>query len=110
MKLLSMITGLLLSTSIHAADKQISIPSDPKAVYFVLEKSGSGDERTIVTKRVGPSGASYSKRLYNCANNTVKYLGEGDTLAQMAASKPDPQMGPIVVQSIAYFIGLEACK
>lgn len=110
MKLLPLITGLLVSTSIYAADKQLSVPSDSKAIYFVLEKGGSGAERSIVTKRVGPSGTSFSKRLYNCTDNTVKYLGEGDSLAEMAASKPDPKMGPIVPQSISYYIGLEACK
>lgn len=63
-----------------AAEKQLSVPSDPKAQYFVLEKGGKGAERTIVTKRVGPSGISYSKRLYNCKNRTVKYLGTGDSM------------------------------
>ena len=110
MKLFLVVLSLVVSVSVFAAEKPLIVPSDPKAKFFVLEKEGSGAERTIVTKRVGPSGSSYSKRLYNCKNRTVKYLGTGDSLAEMDSSKPDPSMGPIVKGSIAYFVGLEACK
>ena len=37
MKLLPLITGLLISPSIYATDTQVSVPSDSKAIYFVLE-------------------------------------------------------------------------
>lgn len=110
MKFQLVFLSLVISASALAAEKLLSVPSDPKAQFFVLEKGGSGAERTIVTKRVGPSGTSYSKRLYDCKNNTVKYLGSGDSLAEMASSEPDPKMGPIVEGSIAYYVGLEACK
>lgn len=86
-----------------------TVPSDAKANFYVLEKGGQGNERTIVTKRAGPSGISYSKRLYNCADHTVKYLGTGDSLAAMAVSAADPAMVPIVEGSIAYYVGLQAC-
>lgn len=104
------VLSLVVSLPVFAAEKPLSVPSDPKAQFFVLEKGGSGAERTIVTKRVGPSGTSYSKRLYNCNNNSVKYLGTGDSLAAMTSSKSDPNMGPIVQGSIAYYVGIEACK
>lgn len=91
-------------------EKAFNVPSDSKAQFFVLEKGGSGSKRTIVTKRVSSSGTSYSKRLYNCENNTVKYLGTGDSLAEMTASKADQNMAPIVQSSIAYYVGLEACS
>lgn len=102
--------SLLVAASATAAEAPLAVPSDSKAQFFVLEKGGKGVERTIVTKRVGSSGTSYSKRLYNCKDNTVKYLGSGDTLAAMGSSKPDPNMGPIVQGSIAYFVGQQACK
>ena len=102
--------SLFIAASAIAAEKPLSVPSDPKAQFFVLEKGGSGTQRTIVTKRVGPSGIGYSKRLYNCTDSTVKYLGTGDSLAAMVASKADPNMGPIVQGSIAYYVGVEACK
>lgn len=110
MKHIVVAASLFFSTSVSAAEHSLTVPSDPRAQYFVLEKGGSGAERTIVIKRVGPSGISYSKRLYNCANSTAKYLGTGDTLSEMASSRPAASMGPIVQESIAYYVGLEACK
>ncbi|RMP59131.1 hypothetical protein ALQ18_02160 [Pseudomonas marginalis pv. marginalis] len=93
------------------ADEQaLSVPSDSKAHYSVLQKDASGNQRTITTKREGPSGVSYSKRLYNCSQSTVKYLGSGDTIKQMKASKPDALMATIVPGSIAYYVGAEACR
>jgi hypothetical protein len=102
----------LLATAVaaQAADKPFKIPTDAKAKYWVLEMGGQWPNRTIVTKRVGSSGTSYSKRLYDCANSTVKYLGSGDTLADMANSKPDKKMAPIVPESIADYVGRRACK
>jgi hypothetical protein len=88
----------------------LSVPSDPRASYFVLEKDRNGSQSVIVTKRVGSSGTSYSKRLYSCSDGTVKYLGTGDSLDAMSKSMPDPNMGPIVEGSITYYVGLEACN
>ncbi|HDG8091882.1 TPA: hypothetical protein PCO36_000418 [Klebsiella oxytoca] len=88
----------------------ISIPTDSKAKYTIIDKSMNGSMATITTKREGPSGTSYSQRLYDCTAWTVKYLGDGDTLEQMKASKPDEGMSSIVDNSIAYYIGQRACK
>ncbi|PPT49564.1 hypothetical protein XarbCFBP8147_13025 [Xanthomonas arboricola] len=98
------------STTTHANERPLTVPTDAKATYAILQVGGKFPIRTIVTKRIGSSGTSYSKRIYNCSNNTVKYLGTGDTLSDMARSKPDPNMGPIVAQSIADYVGREACK
>lgn len=98
------------STIPAEAKNTLSIPSDPGVQYVVLEKKSNGAERTIVTKRIGTSGASYSTRLFDCSKNTFKYLGDGDTIAEMNSSKPDTSMGPIIKESITYYIGLEACK
>ncbi len=110
MRICSVLLALALPTTVLAAEKPLHIPSDAKASYLVLEKGGSGSQRTIVTKRTGSSGTSYSKRLYDCSNGTVKYLGSSDSLEGMKRSKPDPKMGPIVEGSIAYYVGLEACR
>lgn len=101
---------LLYSASALATETPLIVPSDAKAKFYILEKGGSGSERTIVTKRVGPSGTGYSKRLYNCNDKTVKYLGTGDSLEEMGKSNPDPKVSPIVQGSIAFYVGLEACK
>lgn len=111
MKHLSLATALFVaSMAAHSAETPLIVPTDAKAQYTILEIGGKFPNRTIVTKRVGSSGTSYSKRLYNCSNNTVKYLGTGDTLAEMANSKPNPNMAPIVSQSIADYVGRQACK
>ncbi|HBM2966994.1 hypothetical protein [Klebsiella michiganensis] len=92
------------------ASEEMRIPTDPKATYIILEKDMNGSMATITTMRKGPSGASYSQRLYDCTAWTVKYLGDGDTLDKMKASKPDEGMSSIVDNSIAYYIGQRACK
>ena len=87
----------------------VSIPSDAAAQYFILERGGTPAMPTLLTRRVGPSGTSYSKRVFDCAARTVKYLGNGDTLAELATSAPDPDMGPLVEGSIADVLSQKAC-
>jgi hypothetical protein len=88
----------------------LPVPSDPGAQYTVIYKDSVGNERTIITKRTSTVGTSYSKRLYNCSAGTAMYLGNGGTLAEMKASRADRQMTPVNQGSIAYYVGLEACK
>jgi hypothetical protein len=109
-RLVIAIALLVTSAVARSAETPLTVPTDAKAKYSILEIGGKFPNRTIVTKRVGSSGTGYSKRLYNCSNNTVKYLGTGDTLADMAGSKPDVSMAPIVSMSIADYVGREACK
>lgn len=91
----------------------IDVPSD-SAKYFILEKkikvNNNKNHRTIVAKRVGSSGITYTKRLYDCKNNKFKVLQEGDTLEQMKSAKTiESQMSDILSGSIVYHIGVEAC-
>ncbi|EIX9519321.1 hypothetical protein ACWA9T_001889 [Klebsiella pneumoniae] len=109
MKKLALVLMLTIAFSAASATT-ISIPTDSKAKYTIIDKSLNGSMATITTMREGPSGTSYSQRLYDCTSWTVKYLGDGDTLEQMKASKPDEGMSPIVDNSIAYYIGQRACK
>ena len=95
---------------VFAAEIPISVPSDTKAQYFVLERDTKGNKRKITTKRIGPSGTSYSQRLVNCSAHTAKYLGDGETLEGMRTSKPDVNMGPIVQGSITFYIAEAACR
>lgn len=108
-KIVFLVLSSIVSFNVFASGV-VSVPTDSKASYVVLEKSRNGDMVTITTKREGPSGTSYSKRLYNCKAWTVKYLGNGDTLEQMNSSAPDPHMAPIVDKSIAYYIGQQGCR
>ncbi|WP_040903933.1 hypothetical protein [Yokenella regensburgei] len=101
--------GAILSFNVLAANV-VSVPTDTKASYTILDKTRNGDIATITTKREGPSGVSYSKRQYDCNAWTVKYLGDGESIEQMNSSAPDPNMAPIVDRSIAYYIGQKACQ
>ena len=89
---------------------RFSVPSDNKAKYFIIEMGGSRNEPTITTKRVGSSGESYSKRIYNCSKNTVRYLGTGSTLREMKISKSEEKMMPVIYKSIAYYVGKKVCN
>lgn len=108
-KFIILAVGATVSFNVFASEV-FTVPTDSKASYTVLEKTRSGDMATITTKREGPSGMSYSKRLYDCKASTVKYLGSGDTIKQMNNSAADPNMAPIIDRSIAYYVGQKACR
>lgn len=110
MRKLLLLSFTMLSFSALAGANQIQVPTDSNATYTLLEKGSQGSLRTITTKREGPSGVSFSQRIYDCDLSEVKYLGSGDTLEEMQNSQPDPNMAPIVSESIAYYLGKEACK
>lgn len=93
-----------------AGETPISVPTDSKAKYFLLEKSEANGKVTIVTKRIGSLGTSYSKRLVDCNNKTFMYLGEGDSLEEMKKSKPDTKMSPLAPGSISTYVANAACK
>jgi hypothetical protein len=110
MKFYLAVLSLTLATTVLAAELPVDVPAEPNTQFFILEKGDAGPERIIVVKHVGPSGTSYSKRLYNCINNTDKYLGGGHSLVQMDESRPEINMRPIIEGSIAYYLAIEACK
>ncbi|MBI2278187.1 MAG: hypothetical protein HYU74_12605 [Dechloromonas sp.] len=93
-----------------AEGSPLAVPSDASAKYWLMYKdTGKSPIRTIVTRRVGSSGTSWSRRQYNCADYTVRYLGTGDTREQMDKSKPDQKMTNVLPGAIADHIGREAC-
>lgn len=101
---------LMFSAATCAYEWPLGIPSDTKAQYFILEIGGKWPGRTVITKRTASAGTSYSKRFYDCLNSSVKYLGNGATLDAMARSRPEEAMAPVVPQSVADYVGREACK
>lgn len=102
--------ALIANINVFANEIPLSIPSDPKANYSVIKQEGSASMPIITTKRLGRSGISYSKRIFNCKDKTTKYLGTGESLIEMDRSSPDPKFGPIVSGSIAYYQWIFACK
>jgi hypothetical protein len=103
--------GLIASAGqVSAKEVLLSVPTDASAQYYILEKSEANGRVTIVTKRVGSSGTSYSKRLVDCGNKTFMYVGTGDSLEEMKKSKPDTKMSVLVPGSISSFVAGAACK
>lgn len=101
---------LMFSAATSAYEWPLGIPSDAKSQYFILEIGGKWPGRTVITKRTGADGTNYSKRFYDCLNGSMKYLGNGATLDDMARSKPDQDMAPVAPRSVADYVGREACK
>lgn len=93
-----------------SAPRLISVPTDASARYYLLKRSGTSTRPILVTKRVGSSGTSYSRREFDCAAHTFRYLGDGDSIEEMNASTPDAEMSPLVDGSISDYIGRVACS
>lgn len=105
----------LLKNGEDSSITEFNVPSDSNSKYFILDKGNVKDPNNnnisiIITKRVGLNGLTYSARAYNCKENTVRYLATGDSMEAMKKSKINEEMSPIVKESIAYYIGIEACR
>jgi len=101
-------TGEASSSAVQGI--RIDIPSDPKATYFVIEKSGTPPLVVLTTKRVGPSGTSYTTREFNCVVRTAKDLADGDSLAEFRSSKKQNEKPyPFVDGSIVDVLWQHAC-
>ncbi len=81
-------TGPEISTKMEPI-AELAIPSDPHARYEVLAVGIYGGHKTLLTKRNGPSGSSFSEILIDCKNQKFAYMREGETLNELMA---DPQM------------------
>lgn len=105
------------------AGAKINVPSDPTATYVVISKknlrdhmvgdtlnSVFSDEYIIVTKRVGRSGTSYSRREIDCNTGTQRYLGDGDSIQEMNGYYNVGSMNRPVSRSISYYVQRHVCK
>ncbi|KRA17533.1 hypothetical protein ASE35_08900 [Lysobacter sp. Root916] len=100
----------MCSAATYAYEWPLGIPTDAKAQNYILEIGGKWPGRTLITRRTAAGSTNYSKRFYDCLNHTVKFLGTGGTLSKMALSKPEADMVPVAPQSVADYVGREACK
>ena len=97
----------------YNTEDELHVPSDPNANYFLLESRPLKNNLSVVTRRVGSSGESYSKREFDCKNSQFRYLGDGHTVAEMNAPY---DVGPMrkaeqgdVYTKISYDILNEVC-
>ncbi|MCG7388292.1 hypothetical protein [Pantoea sp. ACRSB] len=108
--ILGAVALVAVTTAANKPPYKLYVPSDLNATYTVLEIGTKGNLATIITKRDGKSGTTYSQRAYDCSAKKVMYLGSGETLEDMHSSKPDDHLSPIVGGSIADYVGSEACS
>ena len=98
---------LSMLTAAAAAETPLSVPSDPKAKYYVLERDRGGDWQKLLTRRVGPSGVKYAERTFDCRARTVPYFVEADNLQALRSAKPDRTNVPIVNGSVDHDLWIE---
>lgn len=94
----------------------IPVASDLRAQYELLEMSKRTNGRvSILTKRKGPSGVSYSLRECDCKRNMFRYLGDGDSLAIARTPKVPAEdfvalVGTGGLGSVSYHVCQYACS
>jgi hypothetical protein len=93
-------------------DKSIVYASDPNARFEILSnKSLSNRNIEVVTKRIGPSGISFSRREISCADYTYRYLGDGDSLEDAMKNSPSVgEMSALTGTSASSDVANEVCK
>lgn len=80
------------------AGTPVAVRTDPGASYWIISKAKMPNGNLeVVTRRKGRSGESYSRREVDCKAGTVRYLGEGDTLADAQATSPN--LGEMLIPS-----------
>jgi hypothetical protein len=95
------LSGPLGALSALAEDTPIDIQTDIEGQYFLVEEGGSFSKPTLVVKRVTPDATThYIKREFDCDARSVRYLGEGESLEEMAASRLESEASPINAGSI----------
>jgi len=109
LRLMLAASGLVGLPSAFAAETPIDIKTDLKGRYFIVEKTGTPNNPTLVVKRVWPGGTYYIKRLFDCQAQTVQYQGEGETLKEMAKALPDSKPSLIQEGTIADQLARHVC-
>jgi hypothetical protein len=73
-----------------AKQEKLPVPADPKATYYVVERSGTPDARTIIVRRVEGTATTFVRRENDCTKKTSKTVAEGPTLAALGAKNEQP--------------------
>lgn len=89
--------------------EKISVPSDPKAKYFVTKMEAlSAGMVEISTRREGPSGTSFAVRQVKCGPLLFAYIAEGDLEADLVRNS-SPDFSKPVYGSISDVVARFAC-
>jgi hypothetical protein len=86
-----------------------TIQTDPAGKFRQLQLDGPYTARKIITRREGPSGITYTTRIYNCQTGKFKGMGSAETPERMRSSKVETRWADRVPGSIADVVGDRAC-
>lgn len=95
---------------VQMAPEPLEVPSDPTAIYTVLDVQPRGGSLVAITiKRIGAKGVEFTRRLVDCTTREVRLLGAGATEWQMDDSTPSNSSTVPAVGSSEDFIVSRAC-
>ena len=110
MRFLVGVSGILACSFALAAEYPIDIKTDLKnSKFYIVEKGGTPSTPTLVVKRVSGTVARYSTREFDCKARTVKTLGRGASLEELAKSEPEKESYPVAEGSIDDQLARHAC-
>ena len=82
------LAGVFIAPLGKAEEIAIDIETDLEGDYFIVETTGTKNRPVVVVKQTSPLYTYYIKREFDCEAHQVRYLGEGESRADMAASEP----------------------
>jgi len=103
------LTALLALPPAWAAEEPVKLKLKASGEYFLMERAGTAQLPTMVVKRIGPSGTTYSRRAFDCAAKTAMLLGSGDSLETMAKDQPEASQTPLRKDSVTEQLWRIAC-
>lgn len=106
---LALMALLTVVSAAAAEERTISLPSDMHAKYLVVQKSGSTQQRLIVVRRTSMSGVVFSRRVYDCQEDKVHFLGSSLTLEGLDADQMQWRVQSVERGSVADDLERVAC-
>lgn len=77
--------------------------------FYLIEQTGTEHEPILLIKKQSVMGSIYSKRIFSCEDKKTAYLGAGETMAELAASKPDREPTDVKPGTAAWQLMKIAC-
>jgi len=95
----------------EAQYETLSIPSDARAVYKIIEKGFNGNNPVIIFERyTAASGKLFTKTEFDCTNYKYKVMAESDNYQNLKDKQINTNMVDIVEGSIKYWQMMRACQ
>lgn len=103
--------GALLGSSWNVVSISVPAPADRTGKNTLIAwRNMPNGNRESISHRIGTSGESYGRRETDCASDTFRYLGEGDTLSSALEDSPSPSLTPLTPSSISTEVSTVACS